>query len=226
MSSSISIVMPVFNEAGIIEKTLKSLSGIPGIEEIIVVDGGSTDDTVRIASVYAKVIHAKKRRAQQMNAGAKAATGDIIIFLHADCILASNGFEYLSKTIVNTNVVGGGFQLAFDDNSLLYKLIAFGSNQRAKIFKLFFGDQGIFVRREVFLEVEGFPEVPIMEEWGLCQRLRNKGKLIMLPIPIITSSRRFRKYGVWKTLFLMHKLKLLYLLGVSPDKLKQQYTNN
>ncbi len=226
MQLKVSVVIPVLNESSGILKTLENLLDIAEISEIIVVDGGSTDDTVEVASTYAKVISAKKGRARQMNEGAHAATGQVILFLHADSIISPDSIKKIGQAIIREQVVGGCLKLVFDDRSLIFRLIALGSNLRAKFLKIFFGDQGIFVKRDVFISTGGFPELPIMEEWEFCRLLKSQGKTLQLNCPIITSSRRFHKHGIWKTLFLMHKLKLLYILGVSPNKLKQIYPDN
>ena len=225
MHAEISVVVPVLNEAANIEKSLQNLEQIGGIKEVIVVDGGSSDNTITLATPYARVIRAPQGRAWQMNAGAREAAGGILLFLHADTAITREGIELLRQLMADPGVVGGCYKLCFDDRSLLFKLIALGSNLRARLGKIYFGDQGIFVRREIFIEINGFPEVPLMEEWGFCRKLRQKGRLVQLPARVTTSSRRWHKYGVWKTILLMHRLKLLYLLGVSPYRLKKLYTD-
>lgn len=226
MNDSISVIIPALNEETNILPTLKSLRNLPGITEIIVADGGSTDNTVALASPLAKVINSPRGRATQMNAGAREAGGDILLFLHADSRLPADGIKLVHQALQPPGVVGGGFRVKFDDNSFIFKLIALGSNLRAMFTKIFFGDQGIFVRRDTYLEIGGFPDIPIMEEWGFCQKLKTKGRLVQLPAAVLTSSRRWHKHGVWKTILLMHKLKILYLLGVSPAKLQQIYPSH
>lgn len=226
MKLKVSVVIPALNESSGIIHTLQNLRDIPEISEIIVVDGGSTDNTVEIASTYAKVISAQRGRACQMNEGARAATGQIILFLHADSIITSDSIREIGQAVFQEQVVGGCLKLKFDEDTMIFKAIAFGSNLRSKLLKLFFGDQGIFVRRDVFNSIEGFPDVPIMEDWQFCRRLKTAGKIKQLKSPVVTSSRRFRKHGIWKTLFLMHKIKLLYVFGVNPTELKHIYSDD
>ena len=223
--SKISVIIPALNEANNIIKTMDCLKKA-SVHEIIVVDGGSTDGTVAVVSPYAKVLKSPKGRAVQMNMGAAAATGDILVFLHADSMPTRESFRYLEKTMENSDIVGGGFKVTFGANSLLFRMIACGSNWRAKLCKIFFGDQVIFVRRKTFFEIGGYPDIPIMEDWELCRKMKARGKLVQLPIPVLTSPRRWQKYGTWKTILLMHKLKLLYLLGASPQNLKKHYPDN
>ena len=223
MPTGISVIIPVLNEARVIGSTLATLNRLTGIKEILVVDGGSADETRAIAARMAVVIDSPRGRAQQMNAGARQADGEILLFLHADTLITQAGLDQLDLACRRPGVIGGGFRLSFDDPAWIFKLIALGSNLRARWHRIFFGDQAIFVRREVFRAVNGYPEMPIMEDWALSQRLKNRGKLVLLPAKVITSSRRWHQHGIWKTIFLMHKLKLLYLLGKSPNQLKQKY---
>lgn len=225
-SMGISVVIPALNESAAIESTLGCLTRLRGIREVVVVDGGSSDNTVAIASRYCRVIASPPGRAVQMNTGARNVSGNVILFLHADSIVTQKGIDLLARTINNPQIVGGGFGVEFDDNSVLFRLIALCSNMRARFFKVLFGDQGIFIRLDVFRNINGFPEIPIMEDWELCRKMKSAGKIVLLPATILTSSRRWRKYGIWKTIWLMHKIKLLYVLGVSPTELKKMYSDN
>ncbi|RKD29025.1 TIGR04283 family arsenosugar biosynthesis glycosyltransferase [Thermohalobacter berrensis] len=219
----ISIIVPVLNEEKSIERVLEGLNRLEGEKEIIVVDGGSRDKTVEIASKYAKVIKSRKGRAYQMNKGAKEAKGDILWFVHSDSILDKSSLKEIEKTVSN-GCIGGGFSLYFSDyNTAFMKFVSITSNWRAKYLKLFFGDQGIFVKRDIFNKLGGYPEIDIMEDWEFSRRLSKEGKIKILEVPIGTSARRFKKGGPLKTLLLMHKIKVLYLLGVPPSRLSKIY---
>ena len=219
----ISIILPVLNEEKTIENTLLKLNSLKGDKEIIVVDGGSADDTVRIASQYAKVINSRKGRAFQMNAGAKASRGDILWFVHSDSVVSENSLESIEEAI-REGYVGGGFSIYFYDlDTRFMRFVSITSNWRAKYLGLFFGDQGIFVKRNVFEELGGYKEIELMEDWDFSRRLVKIGKLKLLDTKIGTSARRFKEGGQLRTLLLMHKIKLLYVLGVSPSKLNKMY---
>lgn len=219
----ISIIVPVLNEEKSIEKLLVHLGSLKGEKEVIVVDGGSCDKTVDIASKYAKVIHSSKGRSKQMNEGVKAALGDILWFVHSDSKLHNSSLECIEKAI-QKGCIGGGFSLYFYDyDTLFMKFVAKTSNFRAKLFGLIFGDQGIFMKKDIFLKLGGYPDIELMEDWKLSKKLYKAGRATILKTPIGTSARRFKSGGQLKTLLLMHKIKILYVLGISPSKLKQIY---
>ncbi|KXZ39928.1 transferase 2, rSAM/selenodomain-associated [Alkalithermobacter thermoalcaliphilus JW-YL-7 = DSM 7308] len=219
----VSIIIPVLNEEKSIEKLLKQLTDLKLDKEIIVVDGGSSDNTVCISKKYAKVIKSQKGRATQMNSGAKVSKGDILWFVHSDSNINKESLSYIKKAI-NQGYIGGGFSLYFsDNNSLFMKYIALTSNLRAKLLGLYFGDQGIFIRKDVFEKVGGFPKIEIMEDFQFSIDIKKYGKMKLLKIPIGTSARRFEKGGYLKTFILMQKMKILYMLGVKPSKLSKMY---
>lgn len=219
----ISIIIPVLNEEKVIEEKLQSLLKLKGDKEIIVVDGGSKDNTVYIASRYATLINGRKGRAYQMNDGAKVAKGDILWFLHIDSKVSEESAILIEKAISLGNI-GGGLRLYFYDlDTYFMKFVSWSSNLRAKIGGLYFGDQGIFIKREVFEKLGGFKEVPLMEDWDMAMRLKKQGKMKMIDSNIGTSARKFKSEGQLKTLLFMHKIKLLYKLGVSEDKLRDMY---
>lgn len=223
MSNKISIIIPTFNEEKIIEKTLAHTSHLSPSPEIIVVDGGSTDNTRDISGNYATVISSPPGRALQMNTGSKFATGDILLFLHADTTISPDSLHQILTALKDTSVIGGGFKLKLDTPGILFKSIEIGSNLRASLLKIFFGDQCLWMRKEIFQQIGGYPQIKLMEDWEISQKLKDQGKIVLLPGPALTSARRWIKNGVWKTIFLMHKIKLLYLFGVSPQKLHDMY---
>ncbi|WP_291562326.1 MULTISPECIES: TIGR04283 family arsenosugar biosynthesis glycosyltransferase [unclassified Clostridium] len=219
----ISIIIPTFNEENNIENLLIELNKIKGNNEIIIVDGGSSDKTIEIASKYALTLTSSRGRANQMNAGAKIAKGDILWFLHCDSQIHSDSFSYIEKTI-EKSFIGGAFSLDFyDDNRLFLKYIAKTSTLRAKYLKLIFGDQGMFLKKDLFLNMNGFKNMPLMEDWDFSVRLKKQGKTKILDLPLKTSARRFKKGSALRTHLFMHKIKILYILGVPTDKLSKMY---
>ncbi|WP_432663054.1 TIGR04283 family arsenosugar biosynthesis glycosyltransferase [Wukongibacter baidiensis] len=219
----ISIIVPVLNEEKGIENLLMDLSSLKGEKEIIVVDGGSTDGTVDKASRFAKVIHSEKGRSRQMNFGAKEALGDILWFVHSDSKIHKDSLVSINNAI-GKGYVGGGFSLEFYDyRTSFMNFVANTSNLRARFLGLIFGDQGIFIKKDVFHGLGGYLDIELMEDWELSKKLHRTGKVKIVKTPIGTSARRFQSGGQLKTLLLMHKIKLLYMLGVSSSKLKEIY---
>jgi uncharacterized protein len=229
LGAKISIVIPALNEAASISKVLANLYLLPNIE-IILVDGGSIDDTVSIAQdLGVKVLSSPQGRALQMNVGAKAATGEILLFLHADTFLPL-GFEMMVRSTLQVPLSGekaapvaGAFTLQIDDPlpSLrsIERLVAWRSQWR----QMPYGDQAIFLTAATFWEVGGFVKMPIMEDFELMRRLRRRGRIEILAAPVVTSARRWLKRGVWKTTLINQAIVLGYLIGVSPARLASWY---
>jgi rSAM/selenodomain-associated transferase 2 len=219
----ISIIVPVLNEEKQIEAFLKKLVELKGKKEIILVDGGSLDNTVKIASKYCSVAAGPKGRGAQMNYGASLASGNIFWFLHCDARVNNNALSEIEKCIKD-GYTWGGFSLFFcDDETLFMKYVAYSSNIRGKHLKIVYGDQGVFIKREGFLQIGGYPEIALMEEWVFSKKAAKAGRMKLLDMRLGTSARRFHNGGPIKTLLLMQKIRLLYLLGVSPDKLEAIY---
>ncbi|MDZ7673099.1 MAG: TIGR04283 family arsenosugar biosynthesis glycosyltransferase [Halanaerobiales bacterium] len=227
LTELISIIIPVLNEENNIEGILQQVNRLVGNKEVIVVDGGSSDDTVNIAQRKAdKVIISKKGRGQQLNKGVEYANGDILFFLHSDCTLKKDALLSINDVLKNKDVIGGCFRLKLDGRGLFYKYITWSSNLRARYLKLIFGDQGIFVRKDVFNEIKGFPNKPIMEDWDFSKKLsKHKGELVFLDDEIVSSVRKFEKNGKWKTFLLMQWIKILYTFGVKAEKIYEMYYN-
>lgn len=219
----ISIIMPVLNEEEVIERSLRGTTTLQGDFEIIVVDGGSSDKTKEIAKGYAKVITSKRGRAKQMNAGAKTAKGDILLFLHADSQLPNNALLEIEKALRDPKIIGGALKFNLDDPSLLLKVLVFFANLRANIVKVYLGDHGLFVKRPVFEKIGGFNEIDLMEDVDLCRKLRREGKLVQLDVEITTSARRLKKRGILKTVIQMQMNRFLFFIGVSPRRLHRLY---
>lgn len=223
----ISIIIPVLNEEEKLANLLQELKQIedPISFEIIVVDGGSQDQTVAIASKFAAVYQLKQaNRGAQLKLGAEKSSGDILWFLHSDSKLADyrQGLRQIQDSLKDPCYSAGYFQLVFDSQDFFYRYLAKTSNLRARFLGLIFGDQGLFTTRQQYEKTGGFEEIPLMEDWRFSRKLWKQGKFYQLPITITTSSRRFRK-GKIRTHLKMHKIKLLYLLGVPPEKLVRRY---
>lgn len=219
----ISVIIPTLNEAENIRSTLEHLQRWEKHLQIIVADGGSTDGTPDLVAGPAEVIRAPRGRASQMNSGAKEAGGDVLLFLHSDTRLPPDSPEQIGAALQAPGVVGGAFRVKIDSPGLFFYLASLGSNLRASLTGLYFGDQAIFVRREVFHQIGGFPDIELMEDWKFSRSLHQAGKTVLLPGPAVTSARRWLLNGKWRTAWLMYKIKLLYLLGASPGELKKMY---
>lgn len=223
----ISIIIPVLNEEKTIARLLQQLKEF-GHEipyEIIVVDGGSKDQTVSIAEKWAIVYQLKNaNRGAQLNYGVEKSSGDCLWFLHSDSRLGAtkNLLKDIQMVLADKRYSAGFFKLSFDSSDCFYRYLAETSNLRARYLGLVFGDQGLFTTRKSYEEVGGFESIPLMEDWRLSRKLRKLGRFYQLPVEIVTSSRRLRK-GKLRTHLKMHKIKLLYLMGMSPEKLAQRY---
>ena len=221
--AQISIIIPVLNEADNIESVINQIQKTENIE-IIIVDGGSQDHTVEIAqSLGVKVIVTQRGRALQMNAGAKIATGEILLFLHGDTQLPTEFEKDVRKIWINDNIIAGAFQLKIDNSQWSLRLIEKTVFWRSKYLQMPYGDQAIFVKTSTFWEVGGFPEQPIMEDFEFIRRLNRLGKIEILSSSVITSGRRWQKLGVFKTTLINQLVVVVYYLGISPIKLSQWY---
>ncbi|MGH0028303.1 MAG: TIGR04283 family arsenosugar biosynthesis glycosyltransferase, partial [Myxococcota bacterium] len=195
------VVIPALNEAERIGETIRSTQRASACEvEIIVVDGGSQDETAqRAAGAGARVVSSGPGRARQLAAGARAAGGDVLLFLHADTRLPE-GFDRAALCALgDPGVVGGAFRLRFDTRSLGLRIIEWGTRLRVALFRLPYGDQALFVRRATLEEMGGVPQAPIMEDLDLVDAMKRRGRLALLPLPAVTSARRYTAHGTLRT---------------------------
>jgi rSAM/selenodomain-associated transferase 2 len=222
-AAKISIIIPAINEAGNIKKAIATTQANLNIE-VIVVDGGSSDDTVAIAqSLNVKVISSSPGRAMQMNAGAVAASGDILLFLHADTRLPTGFDEMICTALQQPGTVAGAFKLRIDASLLSLRWVEWGVNLRSHFYQMPYGDQAIFLTKAVFQQIGNFPELPIMEDFELMRRLKAKGRIAIISTPVVTSARRWLQKGVFKTTLLNQIVIIAYLLGVSPKQIRRWY---
>lgn len=221
----ISVVIPVLNEADTIAQTLTQLRQA-GECQIIVVDGGSDDETVPIARLHADVVlSAPRGRARQMNAGAQAAEGEVLLFLHADTVLPYGFPAMLAAALDNPAVVGGRFDVRLDATDWPFRMIETMMNLRSRVTKIATGDQAIFVRREVFQKIGGYPDIALMEDIELSRKLKRAGKIACLRARVTTSARRWQREGVVRTILRMWSLRLFHFLGVPPERLRAHYAD-
>ena len=220
----LSVVMPVLNEAGAIEAALAALAPYRsrGVE-VIVVDGGSHDGTLDLARPLAdSVIAAPRGRAIQMNAGAAAASGDVLLFLHADTKLPENADGLLLDGLACSGREWGRFDVRLDGGGLL-RVVAAAMNLRSRLTGISTGDQALFVTRAAFERAGGFPPIALMEDVALSARLKRAGPPCALRARVTTSGRRWRAHGMLRTMLLMWALRLRFFLGADPAKLARAY---
>jgi rSAM/selenodomain-associated transferase 2 len=218
----LSIIIPVLNEAAVIGAALASLAAIRARGcEVIVADGGSEDGTRELAAPLAdRVVIAPRGRSRQMNAGAAAANGDALLFLHADTRLPENADYAIADALRKSN--WGRFDVTIEGRSPLLPAIAFFMNLRSRLTGIATGDQAIFVRRAAF---GGFPQIALMEDIALSETMKRRSPPACLRERVATSGRRWDDQGVWRTMFLMWRLRLGYFLGAAPDELARRYAN-
>lgn len=220
----VSVIIPTLNEANYLQDTLLSLADHPG--EVIVVDGGSNDQTIGIAQSFGvKVLVTAPHRAKQMNTGAVHATGDILLFLHGDTKVPADFVSQIYINLAKPEVVGGAFRLGIDREQWDLNLVKWGANTRSRLLQLPYGDQGIFVTKTIFQQVGGFPEIAIMEDFSLIKKLQQLGRIAIATSEVKTSSRRWQRLGSIKTTLVNQFIILGFYLGINPDRLASWYRN-
>lgn len=228
--ASFSVIVPALDEAEWIAPTLRAARRALGPEaELIVVDAGSRDATREVAAPLARVLASAPGRGVQMNAGAEAASGDVLLFLHADTRLPRAAGRRILARFHDPGVVGGCFRFGLHPAPAgfdRFRLLELGVNLRTRLFRTATGDQAIFVRREVFRSVGGFPEFPLFEDVALVRRLRRRGRFAPLGAVARTSRRRWEREGFWRTVSLHWLLRAGFWAGVPPERLAGWYGRN
>jgi rSAM/selenodomain-associated transferase 2 len=221
----LSVIIPALNEAAGIGTTLAALAQMRERgAEVIVVDGGSSDDTIARAQPLAdRVLAAPRGRAAQMNAGAAAATGDVLLFLHADSRLPADADRLILAAVGAAAETWGRFDVAIEGRHPLLPVIAWFMNRRSRLTGIATGDQGLFVTRALFAAAGGYPPIALMEDVALSQALRARGAPRCLRERIVTSGRRWERHGVWRTMALMWRLRWAYWRGADPALLARRY---
>ncbi|MBF0563891.1 MAG: TIGR04283 family arsenosugar biosynthesis glycosyltransferase [Nitrospirae bacterium] len=244
VKTRVSIVMPVLNEAGTLARTLSGLE-LDEECELIVVDGGSGDDTAEIARRFiseptgrfisesagrfksgftGSVIESQRGRGAQLHIGAGLATGEILFFLHADCVAPPRAIDAIRATMANGTILAGAFDLAIDSSRTIFRFIEFAANLRSRLTNVPYGDQGLFMRKADYVNTGGFSPIPLMEDVEFALRLRKRGRVVFLKDRITSSPRRWEEEGIVYTTVRNWTLVFLYtVFGVSPRALKRRY---
>lgn len=220
----LSVIVPTLNEEAVIADALQLAQKTLVPHELIVADGCSVDRTVERARPYAKVIVLPLTRGAALNHAASVSTGDVLLFLHADTMPPMGAAAAIANALQRTNVIGGAFRLRLDHPGRMAALVGHGVNLRSSLLNSFFGDQAMFVRREVFALAGGFKDWSVMEDLEILARLRRHGRLVMLDLEVLTSARRHRKHGWLKTLGTVSGMTLLNRLGVPGHAMRRWYT--
>jgi len=224
----ISVIIPTLNEREILPETLGALAAVSDLYEIIVVDGGSDDGTREWLSHHlpanGRMMDGPRGRGNQLNTGAGVATGDIVLFLHADTRLPTNALYGIAEVLANGEVAGGGFCVRFlEHEPWILRVVETGINLRTRLFRSPTGDQAIFARRNAFASAGGFGQWPIFEDVDFVHRLKRVGRFAIIPAQVITSARRYVSWGVVRTVLLMYALRVGFWMGISPFRLHRWF---
>jgi rSAM/selenodomain-associated transferase 2 len=225
MGTTLSVIIPTLRERRRIADTLQPLQELRRRgHEVILVDGGSDDGTRDVAApLVDSVLTSEKGRARQMNAGARAARGDVLLFLHADTLVPPAALDAMLRQFPRCDRPWGWFDVRLSGRGLVLRLTEHLMNARSRLTRISTGDHAIFVRRKTFARIGGFPDIPLMEDVALSRALKRQGRPLCLKGPVVTSSRRWEEHGVWRTILLMWRLRLAYALGADPRRLARSY---
>jgi rSAM/selenodomain-associated transferase 2 len=221
----LSIIIPVLNEAHHLSRHGDHLRALNcAVHELIVVDGGSADNSVTLARRFTdRVMVAERGRASQMNAGARLAQGDVLLFLHADTVLPPEALQEMITQLTGGKALWGGFNVRLAGCRPMFRLIETTMNWRSRLTGIHTGDQLLFVDRTLFNSIDGFPEIPLMEDIAISRLLKRRARPVRIKRHIVTSSRRWERNGILRTIAIMWSLRLAYFLGVSPQTLHRYY---
>ena len=223
-TSTLSVIIPCLDDGGRLGATLARVMSEPGVDEVVVADGGSRDHSARVAREAGAVLTVSRPgRGIQQNRGAGAASGGLFFFLHADALPPPGFPRIIRETLADQGVAAAAFSLGLDREGLRPRLVCGGANLRARLFSLPYGDQGIFLRREVFEAAGGFPEQEIMEDFELMRRLRGRGRIVIRPERVTASARRWQRLGYLRTTLVNQYMIAAYLLGAPPASLSRRY---
>jgi rSAM/selenodomain-associated transferase 2 len=222
---SLSVIVPTWNEASTIGRALRALQVLRHAgHDLIVVDGGSRDDTVLLARPWAdRVVRSEPGRARQMNAGARRAAGDVLLFVHADTLLPEDADQLIARALQTSGRAWGRFDVRLSGAHPVLRLVERLMNWRSRLTGIATGDQAMFVRRDLFEAAGGFPEIPLMEDIAISRRLKKHGRPVCLKQRVLTSSRRWEEQGVVRTIWLMWRLRTAFFLGADPRELARRY---
>jgi rSAM/selenodomain-associated transferase 2 len=219
---SVSVIIPTLNEAERIAETIVSLRS-QSPREIIVADGGSSDETVERAHAADVVIRAPRGRAAQMNAGAAQARGENLLFLHADCTLGEGAIAAADRVLAHQRIIAGCFTMRVAASGIAFRCINAAATARVRLTGIAYGDQGLFLRRADFERLGGFPPLRFMEDVFFSRKLVREGRIVVLPQPIHVSPRRWQRAGIVRQTLRNWMLTALAMVGVSPDRLAGRY---
>ncbi|MCQ8116080.1 TIGR04283 family arsenosugar biosynthesis glycosyltransferase [Methylomonas rosea] len=223
MKPQISIIIPVINEAAQLADKLQAMRALRSRCELLLVDGGSNDAGPTVAApLVDQILLSPRGRARQMNLGARHAQAEVLLFLHADTHLPDQAID-LILSAVEQGAVWGRFDVQFDSRQAIFKVIAGMMNARSRLTGIATGDQAIFITRQVFQAVGGFPEIALMEDIAISAALKKMGKPCCLKAKVVASARRWQHHGILRTILLMWCLRLRYFFGAHPDELAARY---